>query len=178
MIGMNFELRMQEESAGAYFMLYVDERNDSGVQYVVEVSNVKIAGISDQEEVKKPEDIPQSFWSYAKRILETKMYSFYYDEQNGISKVKEIQYQDTDGTVIFNGFDRNALLNCPYSEVRELQHDSDGRLLLRYAASFQRTDIGCMCKYIRDYLNEFSEDSVKHRASLVIKCNNWADARG
>lgn len=173
LVGMTLELRASEAADSAYFLLYADEREESGRKYVIEIVNMKLEGINADREVKKVQGVHEKIAEYVELLDRIQLFKFGCDPIQGIYGAEEIFYGDTDETLIIDGFDRYAFANCPYSEVRVRQHDDTDRWLMRYVAPYQRTEVGCICKYIYDYIKEFEENSIKQRASLVIRWDNW-----
>lgn len=80
-----------------------------------------------------------------------------------------------DNTVIFNGFDKFSLSNTVYTDDRTERFADSEHSLRRVRAAYQNTDLFFVCKYLDRYIRTFSDDSIKKKASLVIRCTNWSE---
>ena len=80
-----------------------------------------------------------------------------------------------DSTVIFNGFDKYSLSNTVYTNNRIERFSYSNHSLRRIRAAYQNTDLFFVCKYLDRYIRSFSQNSIKKKASLVIKCTNWSE---
>jgi len=166
LIGMDEHERSQSSKVqDSYLLLYAKPDN----HFIAEIFNLNIKGIEPDEGDK---DVIAHLGHDWGRILE-----FSYDfVDNRIVNARRISGNDleqVDKTIIVNGFDRHAFTHCPYRDERREGIDGDNRLVARYIAPFERTPLSMVCEYIKEYVEQQPEDSIKRKAALVIRHDNW-----
>lgn len=80
---------------------------------------------------------------------------------------------DKENTYIVNAFDRYAFANCPYEDERQEGVYHTDTFIPRIIAQYGKASISMECDFLKEYLSHFAEESIKRKASLVIKWNNW-----
>jgi predicted ATPase len=152
LIGMDEYHRLDSTEEDAYLLLYKAEDEC----FLLEIMNLSVMGIPDDKE------------------SHFKAYKFRYDtDSHTISDVGELTEKDKNETYILNAFDRNAFTECPVEDVHEDGFHDDSETLYRRYAPYSRANVGLVCEYIKEYINQFPHDSMKRKASMVIKANNW-----
>ena len=166
LIGMDENERSQSSKAqDSYILLYAKPDN----HFIAEIFNLNIKGLEPDEGDK--EAIAHLGYDWG-RISE-----FSYDfVENRIVNARRIfgnDLEQVDKTIIVNGFDRHAFTHCPYRDERREGIDGNNRLVARYIAPFERTPLSMVCEYIKEYVEQQPEDSIKRKAALVIRHDNW-----
>ena len=166
LIGMDeHERTHSSQSKDAYLLLYAKPEG----RYVAEIFNMKIEGLEPSKQERASVEFVGYDWG---RILE-----FEYDAtRRRIINAKGIQganLEQVDKTIIVNGFDRHAFTQCPYRDERREGIEGSNRLLPRYIAPFERTPLSMVSEYIKDYVEQQPENSIKRKSALIIRHDNW-----
>jgi hypothetical protein len=165
MIGMDTWNRMNSAKGDAYFMLYKMEAKN---EFFVEIVGMSIHSIEKNLPSKRTE---------AKVIRE--VYRIKYDFENQkITEVRKADYEDVENTFIVNAFDRNAFADCPYENERQEGVANHDNFIGRMITQFGNASVSMECDYLKAYLNKMPQHSIKRKASLVIRWNNWQDKHG
>ena len=151
-IGMNFPNRLSVESGTSYCLIYHKQSNE----YAIELINFPLKYL----EGSQLHSLNGGACSY----------SFFTDESNNAYHFSELK----DSTVIFNGYDKNSFSDPIYSEKRNQQYDVNPFFLARVNAPYQNADLFFVCKYLKKYIDSFSDDSLKKNTSLIIHSQNWS----
>ena len=152
LIGMNFPNRLSVESGTSYCLIYHKQSNE----YAIELINFPLKYL----EGSQLHSLNGGACSY----------SFFTDESNNAYHFSELK----DSTVIFNGYDKNSFSDPIYSEKRNQQYDVNPFFLARVNAPYQNADLFFVCKYLKKYIDSFSDDSLKKNTSLIIHSQNWS----
>lgn len=104
----------------------------------------------------------------------TRAYCFTYDfDKHEILKYIPAAYDDHEDTYIINAFDRYAFASCPYDNVRQEQMFDNNQFIPRKITQYGKSSVSMECEFLKEYLSQFSEKSIKRRASFVIGWKNW-----
>lgn len=162
MLGMDEWERYDENKEHSYLLLYKKEAED---EFLAESVNFEIEGLNAQGGHRT--------WELGEG---QSIVSFKYDfEHHRISEAKNAEAKDREYTYVINAFDRYSYADCPYEDKKmESIQEKDG-FIPRMLTQLGRAGVLLECEYLKDYLAQFSEDSIKRRASFVIKRNNWKD---
>jgi len=161
LIGMDDYERKKRENRGSYFLLYKMAGEN---QFMVEMSNVIIQDLVHTTTKKQYGDNNIS------------ALRFQYDFNTGnISNVHPLLRNEKEGTFIINAFDKSSFALCPYEdERREGVSEHDG-LLSRMVSMYGRSNVSLESEWLKEYVNTFSANSIKRKAALVIRWDNWQD---
>ena len=162
MLGMDEWERYNESKEHSYLMLYKKEADD---EFLAEVVNMEIDGLNAQDGHRT--------WELGK---DQAIVTFRYDyEHHRIYDARNAEAKDREYTYVVNAFDRYSYADCPYEDKKmESIQEKDG-FIPRMLTQLGRADVSLECEYLKDYLAQFSEDSIKRKASFVIKRDNWKD---
>lgn len=162
LIGMDEWERYRESKEHGYLMLYKKETDD---EFLAEVVNMEIDGLKAQEGNRT--------WELHDGQIIVK---FKYDyDSHRIYDVRNAEAKDREYTYVINAFDRYSYAYCPYEDKKvESIQEKDG-FIPRMLTQLGRASVSLECEYLKDYLSQFSEDSIKRKASFVIKRDNWQD---
>lgn len=179
MIGMTEHERTDnEENRGSYFLLY----EDNGF-FLIEPFDIEI---DEKIQPKHPENRDPAFSRINDRVKEhlrirdsMQMYSFNIDTNGKPINIKNEYESELDKsgkhTFVFNGYDRSAFTFCPYTDNREDYIHRSNCWQERNVAEFNHTSLICSCRFLKEYIEEFAPESIKRKAAIVIRCDNWAD---
>lgn len=160
MIGMDMWRRMDSAKNDAYFMLYKMEAKN---KFFIETIGMAIPEIENFLTIRR---------THSKVAKEVYKIQYDFDSQK-IIDVGDVNYEDVENTFIVNAFDRNAFADCPYENERQegvVNHDN---FIGRMITQFGNVSVSMECEYLKAYLNKMPQDSIKRKASLVIRWNNW-----
>lgn len=183
LVGITEELRTEEcEPDEAYFLLYVKPGYRT---FILEIFNVEISMINnvpvpegilaDRETENFPGEISAKLSAYIKVRENKHCISFVINDSGSAEQFVKNVNPDKWNTFIFNGFDRNAFTDCPYLDEHGLSNDNSDDWLPRIPAPYHRTDLLFAAHILKEYIDTFSENSVKKKAALVIKWHNWSE---
>ena len=177
LIGMEEEERLHHgESGDSFFLLYEDKKN-----FLIEPFNIPVTSDLIPKNIREPvfagRKIPEHLREFIKLENSMLMYRFETDFLGNLKNVKPVRPDDlkSDMTYIFSGFDKGALTSAIYNDEKKEGIHAGGHWQPRYPAEYHRTALWNSCRFLRDYINGFSKDSVKRKASLVIENSNWRD---
>jgi hypothetical protein len=178
MIGMTeMERTDNEDNRGSYFLLYEDN-----CFFLIEPFNIKI---DEKIQPKHSENHDPAFSRISDSIKEhfrivnsMQMYSFnintYGKPMNIKAELESTLGKSDKHTFVFNGYDRSAFSFCPYTDNREDYIHRSNRWQERNVAEFNHTSLNCSCRFLKEYIEEFAPESIKQKAAIVIRCDNWA----
>ncbi len=173
MIGMTEEERLNlTEPGDSYFLLW----EDSGI-FIIEPFDILLdSAIIPQIQRTEAEDrLPQQIVEQL-RLQDTMcIYHFTVDENGKPTGVKLTGPGSFDTAYIFTGMDKHAFSHYPYEDVRKEGTEKRTIWMPRVIAEYHRTALWYSCRWLREYIDEFSEDSLKRKAALVIENHNWRD---
>ncbi|MBP3241007.1 MAG: AAA family ATPase [Oribacterium sp.] len=175
LIGMTEKERLDySESTDSYFLLYED-----GCSFVIEPFNIIVS--DDVVSAHHRDDylyrLPERLQSFFHLKDSMQMFRFKVDERGNpinASVVRPVELGKS-LTYVFNGLDKNAFAKYPYLDERREGVDNSGNWMPRYVAEYHRTTLWNSCSFLKEYIYEFSEDSIKRKAALVIENQNWGD---
>ena len=162
MLGMDEWNRIEERREHSYLMLYKREADDEFFAEVVnmEIDELEARGGNRTWELQDNQSVVVFKYDY---------------EHNRIYAVRNAEAKDKENTFVINAFDRYAYANCPYEDKKmESIQEKDG-FIPRMLTQLGRAAVSLECEYLKDYLAQFSEDSIKRKASFVINRDNWKD---
>jgi predicted ATPase len=162
LIGMNYYTRSAEDNNSGYLMLYKMEDEDS---FLCETVNMSVRGLSDIHQDRE-------------YYFRENAYLFKYDFEHARIYEERVfnRRNNVVDTYIVNSFDRFAFAHCPYPDERDdTENEGMSSFLYRRISPFGRGSAAAECEYLKDYLHQFSEDSLKRQAELVIEKDNWKD---
>jgi len=174
LIGMPRKIRLENsEEDDSYFLLYEDN-----TKFIIELFNITITDFPKKNNSYRKElsNFPERIQIYFKLEDSMKMFQFFCDESGMPVKIEAVEFENTDQTFIFNGFDRNAFAACSYSDEREDGISDGANWIARYVSPYHRTALFFSCQYLKEYIDGFAEENVKRKAALKIRRDNWADA--
>ena len=160
MIGMATWKRMDSAKNDAYFMLYKMEATDV---FFIEVIGMTIPEMENFLTTKR---------TYSASAEDAYKIKYDFDSQK-ITDVWDANYEDVENTFIVNAFDRNAFADCPYENERQEGVANHDNFIGRMISQFGNASVSMECDYLKAYLNKMPQDSIKRKASLVIRWNNW-----
>lgn len=162
LLGMDEWDRYNESKEHSYLMLYKKEAVD---EFLAEIVNMEIDGFNTQSGHRT--------WELGKnQVIATFRYDY---EHHRIYDARNAESKDREYTYVVNAFDRYSYANCPYEDKKmESIQEKDG-FIPRMLTQMGRADVSLEYEYLKDYLAQFSEDSIKRRTSFVIKRDNWKD---
>lgn len=165
LIGSLQEDRQREADNSEFFLLYADRDH-----YYIELYNMQFEGFElEQIDIGIPEEL-KDILQYRKKSA---MYSF--DILDGeISNILRFDASGAD-TTVFSGYDMNSFTVCPFSGIKEEAYDNGSTFINRKASPYQSTSLMFVCDYLNNYINSFGKNSVKRKASFVIKRSNWGN---
>lgn len=150
LIGMDQYSRIEEDSA--YFLLYKSVEDT----FMLESYNMVVNDIVTSAETTLT------------------AYKFRCDIANKIiSNVGKLSGAEMSNTYIINSFDRNAFTSCPIDDVHDEGCFNDRDALTRRQMTYERANANIVCEYVKKYITRFPAESVKRKASLVIRTENW-----
>lgn len=159
MIGMDKWERLKGDRDNAYFMLY---ETSSPKTFFAEIVGMRIQSLQEFE---------KNSWAMPDNACALK---FIYDfNENRIVSVSSTTFEDTEDTCIINAFDRYAFAHCPYADEHNTGFHEENGFLPRMLAQFGKSSVSLEYAYLQDYLAHFSENSIKRKASFVIRWDNW-----
>ncbi|MBQ8225568.1 MAG: AAA family ATPase [Bacteroides sp.] len=154
LVGMDEQERFLSTKKDAYLLLYKCKEDD---RFMVETLNVSIEGIP----------IEKYFSGYR----------FDYDFEK--CEIVNSHLLDKDEhTVIINVIDRSSFAYCPYEDVRVESFRCGHNTFFRKVTQLGNSSVSLECECIKDYISQFSTDSVKQDVALVIKRDNWRYKNG
>lgn len=174
LIGMAEEDRLRQTEPGdAYFLLY--EENDI---YLLEPFNVQIdSSIMPKEHYINQERLPKHIKEEFRLKDSMVMFRFALDDSGkpmDITHVRPIELGDG-LTYVFSGFDKHAFASYPYSDDKLKEVSTNGVWMPRFIAEYHKTALWSSCRLLKEYVEEFAENSIKRKAALVIENHNWGD---
>lgn len=144
LIGMDEWRRIESDASDAYLLLY--KMHDGNAFFAEEV------GLGHKK----------------------RAYYFTYDfDKHVVLSTTPATKADKENTYIVNAFDRYAFANCPYEDERQEGVYHTDTFIPRIIAQYGKASISMECDFLKEYLSHFAEESIKRKASLVIKWNNW-----
>ena len=182
MIGMPENERVEEKNA-SYFLVY--SLADS---FVLEPFNISVDESVSQKHNRsdiynKYAEEDKAFPAYVHEYMRLRgsmhMYKFHLDKCGKPINVHRLYYSselEADNTFIFNGFERFAFPFCPYDKTRLENVDTSTIWQTRINAEYHKTALWSSCRFLKEYIDSFDKDSVKRKAALVIKVQNWSDS--
>ena len=90
------------------------------------------------------------------------------------TSVTELERRE-ESTYTFTGFDIHSFADCPYADEHQEGMYTTNKLS-RACAPFHRTALFFTCHFLNEYINTFSKNNIKKKASLIIKNKNWANS--
>lgn len=176
MLGMKEEERYEEkEIVNSYFLLY---KTNTG--FMIEPFNIDISNAIKCDSLKDKffDEYPESLKVYIRLYESMQIYCFQVNEDgvpiNIIPKSLEDIKKEGDYTYFFNGYDKNSLLYYPYDE-HMTEMETNRMWLPRENAEYHKTALWCSCRFLKEYIETFSTDNIKRKASFIIQSSNWAD---
>lgn len=188
LIGMKQDERLDNaEVEDSYLLLYEDPTSE-GTTFVIEPFNmpnvtVLIKDTSvirertssyDREDDESYRRMPERIKDHFRLVDSMKMYTFSVNEEGHPDCIRSLDNGLSDDTFIFSGYDRNAFAFCPFDEGRD-DHDTYHDWIPREHAEFDRTALWCSCRFLKEYIDTFSENNIKRKAALVINNSNWSE---
>lgn len=124
---------------------------------------------SDPSDDRIPKKVNEHF-----RLMDSmQMYCFNINKSGFPSMITALDAGGIDDTYIFSGYDRNSFAYCPFNQDRE-DHEYYDNWIPREHAEYDRTALWCSCRFLKEYIDTFSQNNIKRKASLVISSSNWA----
>lgn len=175
LIGMTPEERLENsDPSDSYFLLY--EENG---KFAIELFNVEISPllIPERNRHRYEERLPENLQLYFRLKDSMSMYQFKTDKYGKPIDVKRVCSQELGDalTYVLNGIDKNAFARYPYRDERIEIIDNDSSWMPRCIAEYHRTTLWNSCRFLKEYIEEFAEGSLKRKASFVIKNQNWSE---
>lgn len=156
LIGMDARERMNSVEDDSYFLLYYCTNRDS---FVIEYVRVDIQGLTTS---------PDTAHHRYGRLM------FYTDNATGrISRIEREHGFSAEDYCVVNSFDRYSFADCPYEDVRRETIRDDGLFFPRIISAFGKSYAFTECILLKNYIDSFDKNSIKHKASFEIRCENW-----
>lgn len=154
LIGMDDYTRSESMDTDAYFLLY---QTDTSSNFMVEYVGMNIEGITNENALRKKYGLAE----FSINI-----------QTGGIDKIEPI-IKFSDAVCIVNAFDRSSFAYCPYEDIRNERIENPFGLIPRIIAPFGRFSVTMECILLKNYINGFPKESIKHKISFEIACDNW-----
>lgn len=166
LIGMDEQERLSSlKSNDAYMLLYVKPDGN----FIAEIVGLDIVGL--ELSARDLED--RSIFGYDRGRILLFGYDYNIGRIVGAKSVNADDKEQIDRTFIVNGFDRHAFTHCPYRDIRREGIEGSHRFIARYIAPFERTPISLACEFVKEYVEQYPEDSIKRKAALVVRHDEW-----
>lgn len=154
LIGMDDYTRSESMDTDAYFLLY---QTDTSSNFMVEYVGMNIEGITNENALRKKYGLAE----FSINI-----------QTGGIDKIEPI-IKFSGAVCIVNAFDRSSFAYCPYEDIRNERIENPFGLIPRIIAPFGRFSVTMECILLKNYINGFPKESIKHKISFEIACDNW-----
>lgn len=154
LIGMDDYERSETMETDSYFLLY---QKDIPTHFTIEYVGMNIEGITD---------ISASEKKYGLAEFSTNVQTGEIEEIESIIKFSS-------AVCIVNSFDRSSFAYCPYDDIRNERIENPYGLIPRIIAPFGRFSVTMECILLKNYINGFPKESIKHTAAFEITCDNW-----
>lgn len=161
LIGMDKYERLNTTETDAYFLLY---KMLESTEFAVEIVGIDIKGLNDSG--------AKIHFSHRKECFLRFKYTL---QDNAISNIKSISYDEMENTCVINAFDRYAFAHCPYDDERREGFHNENGFLPRMVAQFGKSSVSMECECLYEYLSQFPKGSIKRQASFEIQWDNWQD---
>lgn len=156
LLGMPEDLRMAEKNKSRYFLLYSVSPDQN--TYAIEVNKIIPRGLADG---KDP-------------ILQPTLIYFTYDKGK-IRDVRRKKGSEGTVTVMVNSFVLGSVQKDYFDGLHIDGQIAESDLNPRMLIPYDKVNARVACLYAKEYINGFSENSIKRDASLIIKSINWHD---
>lgn len=159
LLGMDNIERHSTADSDAYMMLYKSIENDT---FVAEIVGLEIDGLSKYK--KTP------FCS----SKNTGGVRFQYDFKNNVLRdVIGLATQGFENTYIINSFDKHSFAWYDAEDGRQTEIRPEEGLLPRMIVDWGQGNVSMETEFLRNYVMQFSEDSLKRHVALAICNDNW-----
>ena len=153
LIGMSLDERMKYNSKFRYFLLY--ESDPSSGTFAIETNGVLPKGVASGRRIAFPALI-------------------YFNYREGIIRKARVKDKDEDAqTIIVNSFQRDALRDNYFNNIRQDSSYSNDILIPRYIQPYDRINAAYACMYVQEYIKELPEESIKRDSRFQIRAVNW-----
>lgn len=153
LIGMSSEERFKYHKESRYFLLYELDHNSN--KYAIETNHILPQGIAKGNPIKFPAFI-----------------TFTYND-NHISCVRIKEKEEDLSTIIVNSFQRDALRNSYFNNIRYDQQYKNEFLIPRYIQPYDKTNVSFACLFVKEYIKDLNEENIKRDAEFEIHALNW-----
>lgn len=153
LIGMSPEERQKYNGDCKYFLLYEVDREEN--RYAIETNRILPKGVAKGIRIPSPAFI-------------------YFEYKNNEIRKARVKGKDEDvSTIIVNSFQRDALRDNYFNNVRYDSSYKNDILIPRYIQPYDKTNAAYACMYVRDYIDDLPEDNIKRDARFQIRAMNW-----